>query len=437
MFSLSSSFSIFNDVVVLESHGTDIVFGSVRGIDAQVRSRLEKSCERFFRRNGGHGNVSFRQVGEEEFQRAVVRQYGSSGEWGKSQGSAEEIHGEAGKTALDSYVKDTVQLLDSVLKEAVGAGATDVHIEETRIRFRVGGRMRTVLALSRERHVELVRRIKVLSKLNVMEKRRAQDGAFVFRGGGQCAVFVRSSIVPSVSFEESESAVLRLLDPMRLPLELSRLGFSGRQLSALESMAQNENGLILISGPTGSGKSTTAASLLVEIGRMGGSSGESGKKIITIEDPVEYVLPEITQIAVNDGIGMGFAECLRRVFRQDPDVIFVGEIRDETTAQTVIRAALTGHLVIATVHTSGFYETMLRLTDLGCGWNELFSVLRGIVSQRLVDGNRLVAEVFSAGRDMFDSVRLEHGEVARNVFDELIRGECIPCDGGVDEKRAG
>ncbi|MBR0031791.1 MAG: Flp pilus assembly complex ATPase component TadA [Treponema sp.] len=417
MFLLSSSFSSFNDVVVLESTNTRVVFGSVREIDQELKIRLKKSCDGFFARSGGIGVVSFRIVSEEEFKKALVRQYGFSAGQGvenadKGKNDTEVICDD-GK---DDYVKNTILLLDSVLDEAVRRGATDVHIEEGCVRFRVCGVLEKFIALSKDRHIELVRRIKVLSKLNVMETRRGQDGQFVFLGSRGQSVFVRVSVVPAVSFDDSEAAVLRILDVLRVPLELSGLGFTESQRRELEAMISCENGLVLISGPTGSGKSTTAASLLCEIQRKCGG----GKKIITIEDPVEYLLSGVTQIKVNEEIGMSFEESLRLVFRQDPDVIFVGEIRDEVTAKTVMRSSLTGHLVLATVHTTGFYETILRLHDLGCEWNEIFSVLRGIVSQRLTGAQNLCADIVSVKAEMFDGLVSNGNFVCRKDFDTRI-----------------
>ena len=428
MFSLSSSFSSFNDVVVLESTDSRVVFGSVRKVSDELECRLKKSCESFFSKNGVHGTVSFRLVCESDFKKALVRQYGFSAGAGVAQAGAGKKDKEGLLDALgknnandatdekEDYVKNTILLLDSVLEEAVKRCATDIHIEESLIRFRVGGVLETFFSLSKDRHLELVRRIKVLSKLNVMETRRGQDGQFVFYGCEK-PVFVRVSIVPSVSFDECEAVVLRILDVARVPLSVSALGFADFQQVELAKMISNENGLILISGPTGSGKSTTAASLLCQIQGEGG-----GKKIITIEDPVEYLLPGITQIKVNEEISMSFEECLRLIFRQDPDVIFVGEIRDEKTAKTVIRASLTGHLVIATVHTTGFYETILRLHDLGCEWNEIFSVLRGIVCQRLDGGKILHAQMFSATKGMFDCLMRNVGFVSRKMFESCIGG---------------
>lgn len=402
MFSLSTNFSIFNNVVLLESSDSLLIFGTLEEIDEKLKERLLKSAESFFSKKNLNGTCQFRIVSEEIFNKALVKQYGSSDESKKIQMPSED----SGTSVL---------LLDSILNEAIKLGATDIHIEENQVRFRIGGILRKILSLSQERNRELVRRIKVLSKLNVLESRRGQDGQFRFEEENR-SVFVRVSIIPSVSSIEMESVVLRLLDPRRIPLDLPSLGFSETQCHKLKEMIKNENGLILICGPTGSGKSTTAASLLIEIGK----TFSGGKKLISIEDPVEYILPEVTQIMVNDLVGMSFEESLRLIFRQDPDVIFVGEIRDSRTAKTVIQASLTGHLVIATFHTKGFYETVLRMKDLGVEWQEIFSVLRGIVRQRLVNGCNLESEILNVEEGLFDNLKIENGFVSRKDFSSAV-----------------
>ena len=248
-----------------------------------------------------------------------------------------------------------------------------------------------ICRLSSEKSRELVRRIKILSNLNVLESRRAQDGQFVFHGNGE--VFVRVSCVPSVSESGSgESVVLRLLSAARVPLSIRELGFSESQCKHLEKVISKEQGLVLICGATGSGKSTTAASLLTRLNELNGGK----KKIITIEDPPEYLLDGMTQIHVDEHNGMSFSDALRFVFRQDPDVIFVGEIRDARAAQTVLQASLTGHLVFATVHTGGIEETEARMKELGVDFSEFSSVLQAMIFQKLLPcekGVRLSAQI--------------------------------------------
>ncbi len=405
-FELSARFCIFNSVCVLEESLSGIVFGMSGASDAGrdgLREKLEKSAMAHFRRNGVFdGTVSFVEVSED-----VVRKKAAIG-YGKSDGG--KACGSGGAASCGLAVKEregderdesvTVVLLDSILSAAVERGATDIHIEELRVRFRVCGLMEQYCELSSGRNGELVRRVKALSKLDLMDARRGQDGQFSFDssiGGRDRRVSVRVSCVPCVSGGRSpqeaepsfssvalgeecaESVVLRLLDPGRVPLEIGSLGFSASQQNDIRMMASLEFGLVLVCGATGSGKSTTAAAMLSFVQKKSGG----GRKIITIEDPPEYVLEGTTQIRVDARSGMDFAESLRFVFRQDPDVLFIGEVRDEETAKVCVRAALTGHLVLATMHASGVGESFSRLRGLGVSEEDVSACLRGVVFQRL------------------------------------------------------
>ena len=207
-----------------------------------------------------------------------------------------------------------------------------------------------------------IQRIKFLAGMNVLEKRRSQDGHFVY--GETEPVFVRVStagVVGSKNIESEESIVIRLLDTKRLPLSMEKLGFNKSQLVKIKELSSNPNGLIIICGPTGAGKSTTAASLLLELEEIRNSS----VKIISLEDPPEYIIPGVTQIQIDEKSGNSFSDALMHIFRQDPDVLMIGEIRDENSAAVAVRAALTGHLVIATLHTSTAAGVILRLENLG------------------------------------------------------------------------
>ena len=181
---------------------------------------------------------------------------------------------------------------------------------------------------------------------------------------------------------EEESVVMRLLDPAKIPLDLDKLGFEENQISVLKKFCALENGLLLICGATGSGKSTTAAAMLEEIR----NNGKDSKKIISLEDPPEYFLEGVSQVQIQDCHGLGFTEVLKRSFRQDPDVIFIGEIRDGETAEIAVQAALTGHLVLATLHTGTIGQAVLRMYDLGVPPKLVNAVLSGIIVQRLVEG---------------------------------------------------
>ena len=273
-----------------------------------------------------------------------------------------------------------VLLLDSILSEARIRAATDIHIEKSCVRLRVNGKLEKFLDLQSEKSAELVQRIKLLAGMNVIEKRRCQDGQFIY--GNKEPLFLRVSTMSVVGDVHSgnESVVLRLLDTSRIPLALGELGFSLQQLEKLcgtEGISSLKNGLVLVCGPTGSGKSTTIAALLMEIEKQSGGS----LKIISLEDPPEYVIPGVTQVRVDER--NSFSEALNHLFRQDPDVIMIGEIRDEESAAAALRASLTGHLVFATLHAGCAAESILRLENLGLEKELLCQILRGIICQEL------------------------------------------------------
>lgn len=391
-FELSVPFSLHNKVCVLEDDGKNVKFGLVDDGNQNLKNQLRKNVRRFYHLDENEilAACKFEKIGEEKLKKVVSFSYGES---------EAEKNQKAEKSEKRSAENAAALLLDSLLNQASATGATDVHIEENLVRFRVNGVLEKVCALSLEKGRELIRRVKVLSKLDLMETRRGQDGQFVFckaeklekskkseNQNGAVNVFVRVSCVPSVSRFyldgknfDAENVALRLLDTERHPILLDSLGFSENQVAALRRLSQEKSGLILISGATGSGKSTTAASLLTEIAEKSGGK----KKLISVEDPPEYALSDVTQIKVDEALGMSFSESLRFVFRQDPDVIFVGEVRDEISCKTVVQAALTGHLVFATVHAGGIREAVLRMRELGAREDELKAVLRAVIFQEL------------------------------------------------------
>jgi len=380
-FELGYRFCMHNGVCVLSSDSEEVLFGVLDDSNELLKERLEKV---FWRMNGGNGKCSFKLIGKEELERFVGQKYGLSSVTSvKNRGENERSGAEV--------------LLDSLLKDARLRGATDIHIEEKIVRFRVCGVLENVCLLNFEKSQELIRRVKALAKLNVLDTKSGQDGQFT--AFEDDPLFVRVSCIPAVSGSGnglSESVVLRLLDPERIPLNFKALGFDGKQSLLLEKFALLDKGLVLLTGPTGAGKSTTAASILKYLSEL----KEDGRKLVTIEDPPEYVLEGVTQIPVNKKID--FENALRLVFRQDPDVIFVGEIRDCATARIAVQASMTGHLVIATLHTGGVEESRLRLYELGIEKAELDCVLQGIVVQKLkhINGSvRLDAEVFDYSSD--------------------------------------
>jgi MSHA biogenesis protein MshE len=269
------------------------------------------------------------------------------------------------------------KLLDSIFEDAVQVGASDIHIEpETnlvRIRQRVDGILQESIIEGRQIADSLILRIKLLAKLNISEKRLPQDGRFLIKVKGK-SLDIRAATMP---VRYGETAVLRLLDQSAGILQINQLGIREDILHKILFHIHRPNGLILVTGPTGSGKTTTLYSILNEL-------NVQEKKIITIEDPIEYSLSRISQIQVNSTIGLTFARILRTALRQDPEIIMVGEMRDEETAQIGLRAAMTGHLVLATLHTNDAVSSATRLLDMGSQGYLVASSLRAIIAQRLV-----------------------------------------------------
>jgi general secretion pathway protein E len=270
-----------------------------------------------------------------------------------------------------------IRLVNSVIFQAAKDGASDIHIEpferHTSIRYRVDGMLVEVLTPPRRIHAAVTSRIKVMASMNIAEKRLPQDGGIRTRVAAR-DLDVRVSTVPTA---HGERVVMRLLDRSTTLLGLEELGFSGRNLSALRRLAHQSHGIVLVTGPTGSGKTTTLYATLSEINSV-------EKNILTIEDPIEYQLGGVGQMQVNPKIDLTFAAGLRSILRQDPDVIMVGEIRDTETARIAIQAALTGHLVLSTLHTNDSFSAVTRLLDMGIEPFLVSSSVIGILAQRLV-----------------------------------------------------
>ena len=270
-----------------------------------------------------------------------------------------------------------IKLVDSLITRAIQEGATDVHVEpEERLirnRFRVDGILRQGPDIPKELQGAVTARIKVMSSLDIAENRLPQDGRIDFQFGGR-QIDIRVSTFPTI---RGENLVLRILDRGKLVLGLEQLGYSPDHLTLFKRVLQSPNGIILVSGPTGSGKTTTLYSALSYL-------NSEERNIITIEDPVEYEIPGIRQSQINVKAGLTFATGLRHILRQDPDVIMVGEMRDEETVDVAVRSALTGHLVFSTLHTNDAAGAIPRLTDMGAAPFLLASALVMIVGQRLV-----------------------------------------------------
>lgn len=270
-----------------------------------------------------------------------------------------------------------IRLINAILTEAVKTNASDVHIEtyEKRlvVRFRVDGVLREVVQPKRALAPLLVSRIKVMAKLDIAEKRVPQDGRISLRVAGR-EVDIRVSTMPSAN---GERIVLRLLDKQAGRIRLESLGMAERDLKVLRKLIYRPYGILLVTGPTGSGKSTSLYASLQEI-------NDRTRNILTVEDPIEYNLPGIGQTQVNPKVDMTFARGLRAILRQDPDVVMIGEIRDLETAEIAVQASLTGHLVLSTLHTNTAVGAITRLMDMGIEPFLISSSLVGIVAQRLV-----------------------------------------------------
>jgi len=271
-----------------------------------------------------------------------------------------------------------VQLVDWLLQYAFGQRASDIHLEPRReqgnIRFRIDGILHQVYQLPPPVMNAVTSRIKILGRMDVAERRRPQDGRIKTRTAGGREVELRLSTMPTAF---GEKCVMRIFDPDIVVKSFAQLGFSPREERAWEDMIKRPNGIVLVTGPTGSGKTTTLYSTLKYLARP-------ELNVCTVEDPIEMVSPEINQMQVQPNIGLTFAQGIRTLLRQDPDIIMVGEIRDLEAAQMAIQAALTGHLVLSTLHTNDAPSAITRLLDLGIPYYLIQSTLVGIMAQRLV-----------------------------------------------------
>jgi general secretion pathway protein E len=270
-----------------------------------------------------------------------------------------------------------IRMLNALFTQASRDGASDIHIEPFEstsiVRFRVDGALRDVARPNKALHAALISRLKIMAELDIAEKRLPQDGRISLRIGGR-PVDVRVSTLPAA---HGERAVMRLLDKSEAKLDLAAIGMGGPMLKRFEALVAQPHGIILVTGPTGSGKTTTLYSAMAKLDVKQGN-------IMTVEDPIEYELGGISQTQVNPKIELTFAKALRALLRQDPDVIMIGEIRDFETAQIAIQASLTGHLVLATLHTNDAPSAVTRLIDMGIEPFLLSSSVLGVLAQRLV-----------------------------------------------------
>jgi Type II secretory pathway, ATPase PulE/Tfp pilus assembly pathway, ATPase PilB len=319
----------------------------------------------------------------EEINRAIERYYSDQ----YVQKAAEELSKEKKQEAKlnqqheiefeDIKNAPAVKMVDHIIKSGVEVKASDIHIEPfeeyVRIRYRVDGELQQALKIPKDTHAALVTRIKILANLNIAEKRTPQDGRIITKAGGK-EIDLRISILPTVF---GEKIVIRILNRDSYTIGREKLGMTQNENEQLDRIIKNPHGIVLVTGPTGSGKSTTLYTILNDLNKV-------ECNIVTVEDPVEYMLPGINQVNVNAKAGLTFASGLRSILRQDPDIVMIGEIRDSETAEIAVRAAITGHLVLSTIHTNDAPSSIVRLMDMGIQPYLVATSVCGVISQRLV-----------------------------------------------------
>jgi len=364
----------------------------------------------------------------EDIDKALDEVFGVTDEWDQVIGKIETMQvtvlKEEEKEAADisaiteSEEAPIIALVNLVILRAVKEKASDIHIEPfgediLKVRYRIDGILHDVMSLPRNLQLAVISRIKIMSDLDIAERRLPQDGRIQVNVGGR-NINIRVSILPAVT---GESAVLRILDPSSILLELDSLGFSPDILPNFLSIIKKPNGIILVTGPTGSGKSTTLYTTLNLL-------NSTEKKIMTIEDPVEYRLKGISQVQAKPKIGLTFAAGLRSFLRQDPDIMLVGEIRDKETAEIAVQAALTGHIVLSTLHTNDAPSSVIRLIDMGIEPYLISSSVIGIIAQRLV---RKICPKCKKGIKITPDMKkiLDEYEISSNEI-TLYKGEGCP-----------
>jgi len=314
-----------------------------------------------------------------------------------------------------------IQLVNMLIVQGVKDRASDIHIEPNEkgllVRFRIDGMLHDVRTLPNAIKSAIVSRLKILAKMDIAERRLPQDGRFQVKFGTR-EVDLRVSSIPTVS---GEKVVLRLLDKSKGLIKLEQLGFMPKQLEEFKSIIYRPYGIILLTGPTGSGKSTTLYAALNEI-------NSKEKNIITVEDPVEYKINRINQIQIKPKINLTFANTLRSILRQDPDIVMVGEIRDSETAQIAVQAALTGHLVLSTLHTNDAASAVTRLIDMNVETFLITSSVIGVIAQRLV---RVICEnckeEYEPGKDIIHGLHINDNSTGDGKV-KLYRGAgCSLC----------
>lgn len=364
-FNLSSKFCAYNKVVQLNNTKKQLVIGMSED-NEEVKNSIIKN---FNQKNRFESRtLVFKKISAEECVRKLSKEFSNPLLLKKIEKKEKE------KNHFDDVpIKN---ILNSLIIECLEAKGSDVHFQKWKdfyeVDFRVHGFMKEQSKVSTEIGDAVLQRVKVLAKLDLAERRKCQDGRFAFEKEDYEAE-IRVSLIPCFY---GESLVMRVLDRNKKIDSFVSLGFDKRQENQLNTIVHSDAGFVLICGPTGSGKTTSLSSILKEIQKL-------GKKIISLEDPIEYLIPNVTQIQINKKLGLDFPFLLRNIIRQDPDVIAIGEIRDADTAKIAVQTALTGHLVLATLHTDNPKDSFFRLIDMGVPAYLVQAVLKWIIVQNL------------------------------------------------------
>lgn len=376
---MSQEFALRNRILAVEVRHDEILIGSDQPFLSDWVNNLERSLS--------PKKIKRVLINPDQLQRYLIEYYQVSRAVSNSQKSGLHDRENKGVEALlqlgdtqnpDANDQHIVKLVDWVLQFAFEQGASDIHLEPRKengkVRFRIDGVLHTIYNMPANTLTAVISRIKILGRLNVAEKRKPQDGRLKTRTPKGQETELRLSTLPTAF---GEKLVMRIFDPEVLVRSFQQLGFDGQLLSAWQAMTQHSHGIVLVTGPTGSGKTTTLYSSLKQL-------ATEQVNVCTIEDPIEMLEPSFNQMQVNQGIDLGFADGVRALMRQDPDIIMVGEIRDHDTANMAIQAALTGHLVLSTLHTNDAPSSLTRLHDLGIQPFLTAATILGVLAQRLV-----------------------------------------------------
>ena len=376
---MSQEFALRNKILAVEVSADQVLIGTAQPFNQEWLANLERSL--------APKNIQRCVVNPEHLQRYISEYYQVSRAVNSSQGQGQFDQEQKGIEALlqlgdsqnpDANDQHIVKLCDWVLQFAFEQGASDIHLEPRKgtgkVRFRIDGVLHTVYNMPANTLMAVIARIKILGRMNVAEKRKPQDGRLKTRNTAGQETELRLSTLPTAF---GEKIVMRIFDPEVLLRSFQQLGFEGKLMNGWQQLTEHSHGIILVTGPTGSGKTTTLYSTLKHL-------ATEQVNVCTIEDPIEMLEPSFNQMQVNPSIDLGFADGIRALMRQDPDIIMVGEIRDQDTANMAIQAALTGHLVLSTLHTNDAPSSLTRLHDLGVQPFLTAATILGILAQRLI-----------------------------------------------------